>query len=320
MCSRHEIYTIGPSKNPPVNPCEMFLNPYYLSYADHSPQNLTMKKAISVILTVATLSSCSPKIGSKIKNHRPPLPDSVFVLVLQETDTFMNDGIEIGTISSGDKGFSTRCTYYEVIGHLKKLARENGANLIKIVKRKDADNWSTCVRLKAKAYQVPDFRKHEKQIQWSEERKLTWNDFKGTPKTGTDVAAETACEFGFEYYRLSIFHKAKFVMRSAFNCELSWVRPDQKRRTELLQHEQSHFDLCELYTRKLRQKLQDSKMTAAKLKRESSGIFQEIYHAYQLRQQQYDHETDFSKDLEKEAEWSATIHSELSQLAAYTSH
>jgi hypothetical protein len=51
--------------------------------------------------------------------------------------------------------------------------------------------------------------------------------------------------------------KAKIFTKNTFDCKLSWVRPNQKYRTDLLEHEQGHFDLCEIYTRQLRKRLED---------------------------------------------------------------
>ncbi len=211
----------------------------------------------SVIFTTL-ISSCSPKIGSSISNKQPALANNEFVLVLQKEDSFNNDGIEIGSIKSGDNGFSSGCTYYEVIDKLKQIARDNGANLIKITEHKTPDQWSTCERLKAKIYKVPNFKTHEKEIEWTANRKLTWEDFKGNPKTFTNsnTAAETYCGFGFQTNRVTMFKNAKIFTLNSFNTNLSWIRPDQKNSADLLEHEQGHFDLCEVYTRQLRKKLE----------------------------------------------------------------
>lgn len=174
--------------------------------------------------------SCSTKIGSTITSKQPPLSDTVFVLVLQQQDNFSNDGIEIGLIKSGDNGLSTNCTYFEVIDKLKELARLNGANVIKITDHKQPDRFSSCDRITAKIYRVPDFRKHEKEIEWSSHRKLTWEDFKGNPKSisNTNVAAQTYCGFSFQSNYVTMFTKAKIFVTTTFSCNLSWVCPDQK--------------------------------------------------------------------------------------------
>lgn len=140
-----------------------------------------MKSLFYLAFFTILIYSCSPKIGSTITSKQPPLSDTDFVLVLQQQDDFTNDGIEVGSIKSGDNGLSTNCTYFEVIDKLKQMARENGANVIKVTEHKGPDRLSSCDRFTAKIYKVPDFRKHEKGIEWSPNRKLTWEDFKGSP-------------------------------------------------------------------------------------------------------------------------------------------
>ena len=121
-----------------------------------------MKSPFYFALLAILIDSCSPKIGSTITSKQPPLSDTDFVLVLQQQDEFTNDGIEIGTIKSGDNGLSTNCTYFEVIDKLKQIARQSGANVIKITEHKGPDELSSCERLRARIYRVPNFRKHEK--------------------------------------------------------------------------------------------------------------------------------------------------------------
>ena len=266
------------------------------------------------------ICSCSPNIGSYILNKQTPLNDNEYILVLQKEDSFNNDGIEIGSIKSGDNGFSSNCSYYEIIDKLKQIARVNGANLIKITEHKSADQWSTCERLKAKIYKVPNFRVHEKEIEWTANRKLTWEDFKGTPKTVTNVntAALTYCGFGFQTNRVTMFNKTKIFTLNTFTTNLSWVRPDQKYRTDLLEHEQGHFDLCEIYTRQLRKRLEEKKLTAFNLNTDANVIFKEVYAWYLERQEQYEKETEYGLDRKNQIEWTIIISKELNELSIYT--
>lgn len=91
-----------------------------------------MKTLFYFAFLATIIYGCSPKIGSTIIAKQTPLLDTAFVLVLRQQDDFYNDGVEIGSIKSGDNGLSTNCTYFEVIDKLKQLARQNGANVIKI--------------------------------------------------------------------------------------------------------------------------------------------------------------------------------------------
>lgn len=279
-----------------------------------------MKYLLFPILSTIFIFSCSPNIGSTVSNKQTAFTNNEFVLVLQQEDDFKNDGIEIGSIKSGDNGFSSNCTYYEIIDKLKQVARNNGANLIKITEYKSADQWSTCERLKAKIYKVPNFRVHEKEIEWTANRKLTWEDFKGTPKTVSNfnTAAQTYCGFGFQTNRVTMFNKAKIFTLNTFTTNLSWVRPDQKDRADLLEHEQGHFDLCEIYTRQLRKRLEEKKLTAFNLNTDANVIFKEIYASYLERQEQYEKETQYGLDRKKQIEWTIIISKEINELSIYT--
>ncbi len=279
-----------------------------------------MRSLFSFLILTVVIHSCSPKIGSTIINKQPTLIGNEFVLVLQKEDSFNNDGIEIGSIRSGDNGFSSGCTYYEVIDKLKQIARDNGANLIKITEHKSPDNWSTCVRLKAKIYKVPNFRIHEKEIEWTADRKLTWEDFKGNPKTYTNsnTAAQTYCGFGFQTNRVTMFTNAKIFTSNSFNTNLSWVRSDQKNNAGLLEHEQGHFDLCEVYTRQLRKQLEEKKLTVFNLNTDANVIFKAVSALYLDRQEQYERETNYGLDRQKQIEWTKLIALELNELDYFT--
>ena len=158
-----------------------------------------MKKRILIILLSAYLFSCSSKIGSTILSKQNPLPEDEYVLVIDLADPFINDGIKIGTLKSSDNGFSTNCSYDEIIENLKKLCRQNGANILNIIEHKKPGQWSSCDRVEAIIYKVPDYKIHEKQIEWSENRKLTWSDFKGKENFKDFYAnAETSCKLGFK--------------------------------------------------------------------------------------------------------------------------
>lgn len=268
---------------------------------------------------IVLLYSCSPKIGSTIIVQRPALPDTAFVLVLQLQDDFINDGIEIGRIKSGDNGLSKNCSYYEVIDMLKQLARQNGANLIKITAQKHPDQWSTCERLTARIYNVPDFRKHEKEIEWSDTRKLTWEDFKGKekPVSNPGIAALTYCGFGFQTNYMTLFTKAKIFTTNSFTCMLSWVRSDQKDRVDLLEHEQKHFDLCEVYTRLLRKKLEEKKLTVVNINTDAAILFKEVYALYLDRQELYDKQTNHGLNRQAQVDWGRDIQQELDRLYSY---
>lgn len=277
------------------------------------------RKIIFQFFLPIIFASCAPKLRSVISNPQDPLEGNRFILVLGIQDSFENDGIKIGTIKASDNGFSTNCSYFEVLNDLKKIARENGANLMKITEHKAPNLQSTCDRIKADIFRVPDFRKHEQEIRWSSNRKLTWEDFKGKskPVSNNSVGAQSYCGFGFQSNYVTLFSKAKMFVKTTFDCNLSWVREDQKYREELLEHEQFHFNLSEIYARRLRKRFSTSQLNVGNINSEAQTIFKQVYANYLDRQELYDSETNHGLDEDKHKEWQLMIEKELLKLKEF---
>ena len=91
-------------------------------------------------------------------------------------------------------------------------------------------------------------------IAWSAARRLTWADFQGPAPGDTIEAARTV-------YLLSAESRCRgqefqFSVAALFIPLQSWVKPnvltDADARVRVLSHEQTHFDLTELYARRMR--------------------------------------------------------------------
>jgi hypothetical protein len=266
-------------------------------------------KQILYTIAVMCLYSCSPKLHSGITTNRPPLADGAFVLVLDQGDRFHFKD-EIGTINSADNG---ACTYDEVIEKFKQTARANGANLIKIIEYKKADYKIPCDRITAKIYKVDNVKLYETKFEWSSTRKLSWEDFKGSPKPGqdTNVAATTSCRLG-----LRTNPDASVSVTNEFICYQSSARPAQKK-PALLVHEQLHFDLCEVYARMLRKELAAAHLTSQNVDAISRTAFVKMHTLYRERQTLYDQETNHGLNQPAQKVWEHTIAEELVALAAY---
>lgn len=148
-------------------------------------------------------------------------------------------------------------------------------------------------------------------IFWSATRPLTWNDFKGKPQSSGPNGAMTysGMEFSFENRADSIY----FSITTTFNPNVSWV--NSKVATDyMLRHEQLHFNITELYSRKLRSALKKMKpglpnpeVTAKKLYHRFS---KECFQVQRL----YDKESDHSRNENKQRSWDKKIANELFQL------
>lgn len=245
------------------------------------------------------------------------------IVIIDENDFTEPTGKLLGSISFKDKIFTSNCSYPEVMAVLTKKALAKGANVLKVREHKVPDVMSTCHRVTADMYAVDDIEPYRKEIQWVDSRKLNWQDFKATSKPTeilTDAAACTYCGFGFETNRVTLFKKTKFFIYNKFYCDKSWKSEAVAGASnDVLQHEQTHFDLSEVYARKLSRALTEAGLTMANLN-EANNIYNTIRDEYVNRQQAYDMETQHGKNQKSQLEWNDRISQELDELANYKNY
>ncbi len=276
-------------------------------------------KKITLIFLCSLLFTCSPKLRTNITSSLPPLNENDLVVVLDMIDDQYITVKKVGELKATDNGLSQNCTYYQNIESLKTMARKNGANLIKITKHKRPDNWSTCHRIYADVYKVEDPKVYETTISWSEHRKLTWDDFKGEPDLVNFPNALAVTNSGMSYEsERQLFSNGKVFIQSMFNTYQSWVLPEG--RTEyVLRHEQIHFDLTEIYTRKLRKAFQDANITSTDAYK-AREIFDKISSELSMKQDQYDAETIRGERTDIQEKWEAIVVIELAKYQLYKSN
>jgi hypothetical protein len=240
------------------------------------------------------------------------------VVVVPQNDTTVIKGKLLATIKFREKILASNCTWPEVIASLKEEAKAKGGNLMKITEHLYPNALNGCHRATAEVYKVDDTRLYEKEIDWSAHRRLTADDFKGRPDDmySNQTAAMTYSWIGMESNRVTVFKKPKFFVQCKFYCYDSWMKPEHKDNKYILQHEQSHFDLTEVYARKLLKALTEEHMNAYNLD-QAKDIAQVILDESKQRQQQYDEETNHGQDKEQQQKWNATIAKELRELADY---
>jgi hypothetical protein len=100
------------------------------------------------------------------------------------------------------------------------------------------------------------------------------------------------------------------VVTNTFYASKSWVKPNGRIESVLI-HEQGHFDLCEVYTRKLRNQLEQVDINAPHARETITGIYNTIIAEYELRQQAYETETLHGTNLPGQQSWTASISGEL---------
>ncbi len=160
------------------------------------------------------------------------------------------------------------------------------------------------------------FCEDDEVITWSKERKLTWNDYKGKPKRRF-AAASTVYSLGRKVFEAQ--GKVQARVEAYFYCKDSWKKEDWISQS-VLDHEQKHFDIVELYARRIRKQMSQITFTSIKNAEEKLDSLYQIENAAMDKyQDKYDNETDGSMDGDAQRKWQKQIDDEITALDAYKS-
>jgi hypothetical protein len=110
-----------------------------------------MKKLLFIILPFL-LISCGANIKSNFVSQKKPLTIEDKVAFLDIQNTVPENAKKLGEAKFGDSGFSTDCGFNTNLISARKLARTNGANIVKVVKKTTPDLWSSCYRMTVEFY------------------------------------------------------------------------------------------------------------------------------------------------------------------------
>lgn len=108
-----------------------------------------------------------------------------------------------------------------------------------------------------------------------------------------------------------------------FNPDESWVQRDNQT-APLLAHEQLHFDIAELYARKMRQKMfqyvgmNAEEFAKRKLSDEVKKIYRDYYNEMTDEQKRYDTEARHGLDTEAQANWEKLVSRDLESLRHFS--
>ncbi len=152
---------------------------------------------------------------------------------------------------------------------------------------------------------------------WDENRKLTWKDFQGPPEPGTGFVASTnsGISFSYSYKTRGSQIDYNFKVQSFFYPETSWYIPKDVS-DYILAHEQAHFDISEIFARVLRARI-ESATFSENIKTEIEAIYQQTETERREMQEQFDKDSDHSKNKQGEAVWEKFIAEKLIELEAW---
>ena len=167
-------------------------------------------------------------------------------------------------------------------------------------------------------------------VVWLKDSFLKWDDFKAESNPAVFEDSHSAIKYRYEWTVNSdemenqiLFFIENIQLFVEFHPLLSWVRLSQTS-DDLLKHEQGHFDLAELIKRENLEKLQNkfyekrfptrgkNEEQRKQFAKEDSGklIAEEVKKLEEIlfqRRQEYDDQTTFGQNLEKQSEYDLTF-------------
>ncbi len=138
---------------------------------------------------------------------------------------------------------------------------------------------------------------------WNVNRSLSWSDFRGPIDQDSNAAATTASgiSYSFSTYSQKGEMKVDYNVQAFFYPTKSWYKPDLC--TDVtLSHEQLHFDISELFARKMNREMAVTAFTKS-VKAEVKSIYRKTLRELNSFQNIYDTETNFSRNLAAQQEW-----------------
>jgi hypothetical protein len=150
------------------------------------------------------------------------------------------------------------------------------------------------------------------QIEWNEYYDLTWEDFQGSPTVESIGDAGTVVLIKARPFFIK--DQIQYEVEALFSREKSWSRGKSD---ALLKHEQLHFDIAELYARKIRRMIIEMRERGVKDIREYNAAIRELLEKSNEADQRYDLETLHGALLKKQAIWEKKVQEQLMGLKDY---
>ena len=152
---------------------------------------------------------------------------------------------------------------------------------------------------------------------WSKQQPLRWNDYRvsqrNTIKHGFAVSAITS----YQYYFLprELHTDSCLNVLTLFRKKTSWVKDTVEQ--IVLEHEQIHFDIAELYARKIRERFQSFRGTQCSV----SDIYYQVdslLDAADRYQELFDRDTFYGRSSRIQERWRDQMDTELKQLEEFS--
>lgn len=150
-------------------------------------------------------------------------------------------------------------------------------------------------------------------IPWSKRTRLQWSDFKGRPDTSSEGTAGCAASIYVKGTRDNGL--PNFLVSNFFIKNSAWTKDTTS--FSLLRHEQLHFDIAEVYARRIRKAIDFLKRRKVKTVNNYSVEITKLIKMRDETDSLYDEQTSHGVNSRSQSDWDQKILKELEALSDY---
>jgi hypothetical protein len=158
-------------------------------------------------------------------------------------------------------------------------------------------------------------------LKWNENISFDWNFYrKIDAPEDTFPSARSACKIEFTITKDVLTRSYLIKIYCCLDTCNSWVVRNITYNQVLLSHEKGHFDIQEIFSRKLRNdisRLNSNGLQENEVHKKMDSLFTINQNQLDLYNTNYDLETNYSMDQSKQKEWNIEIHAQLNTSSNY---
>ena len=156
-------------------------------------------------------------------------------------------------------------------------------------------------------------------VPWSRTFPLSWSDFKGPAPSGGIEGARTVYELNYEWQcRGTAF---QYVVTAEFLPARSWVKPtvvvDPAESARVLGHEQTHFNVTEVFARRMRRYFSELYNPCAQTEEVLRTAVDRYVSDEAAMQKRYDDDTRYGLDVARQRIWERDVLGMLKELEKF---
>lgn len=156
-------------------------------------------------------------------------------------------------------------------------------------------------------------------LPWSATQLLSWSDFQGPPPADGDENARTVYNLSFESRCRG--EQFTYKVTALFFPADSWVKPqvlaDGVEKVRVLEHEQTHFNLTEVYARRMRRYFAGLYNPCGQTEAAINGAVDRFAREEGEAQQRYETETNHGLISNRQLAWNRDVNEMLTSLTAF---